>query len=71
VASAEPIDGQDTKAEKVEPKDAGKGEVSAAASGTKYHADGCRFLAESKVPCALAEAKKKGLEPCSVCNPPK
>jgi hypothetical protein len=48
-----------------------KGEVYATASGTKYHADGCKFLAKSKMPCTLADAKKKGLEPCSLCNPPK
>ena len=70
-ASAEAIDGKDTKAEKVEPKDAGKGEVYATASGTKYHTETCRFVAKSKIHCTLAEAKKKGLEPCSVCNPPK
>ena len=71
-ASAEAIDGKDTKAEKPEPKaGADKGEVYATAGGTKYHADGCRFVAKSKIPCTLAEAKKKGLEPCSVCNPPK
>jgi micrococcal nuclease len=68
--SADPIDGKDTKAEKVEPKDA-KGEVYATASGTKYHTETCRFVAKSKIPCTLADAKKKGLEPCSVCNPPK
>jgi micrococcal nuclease len=69
--AAEAIDGKDTKAEKIEPKDAGKGEVYVTASGTKYHADGCKFLAKSKIPCALADAKAKKLEPCSVCNPPK
>jgi micrococcal nuclease len=69
-ASAEPIDGRDTKAEKVEQKE-GKGEVYATATGTKYHTETCRFVAKSKIPCTLAEAKKKGLEPCSVCNPPK
>lgn len=39
-------------------------------SGTKYRADGCRFLAKSKTPISLEDAKKK-YEPCSVCNPPK
>jgi hypothetical protein len=41
------------------------------ASGAKYHADGCRFLAKSKIPCTPAEAKEEKYEPCSVCNPPK
>jgi hypothetical protein len=69
-ASADPIDGKDTKAPKPEPKDAAKGEVYLTASGTKYHADGCRFLAKSKIPRTLADAKAKEFEPCSVCKPP-
>jgi hypothetical protein len=69
--SAEAIDGKDTKAEKIEPKEAAKGEVYITASGTKYHTEGCKFLAKSKVPCTLAEAKAKKYEPCSVCNPSK
>lgn len=40
-------------------------------TGTKYHADGCRHLAKSRIPIALDEAKKKGYEPCSVCQPPR
>jgi len=39
-------------------------------SGTKYHVAGCRFLAKSKFPIALADARKK-YGPCSVCNPPR
>jgi hypothetical protein len=39
-------------------------------SGTKYHADGCRYLSKSKVAIALADAIAKGYGPCSVCNPP-
>jgi micrococcal nuclease len=69
-ASADPIGGKDTKAEKIEPK-AEKGEVYLTASGTKYHTETCRFVAKSKIPCSLVDVKKKGLEPCSVCNPPK
>jgi micrococcal nuclease len=68
--SAELIDGKDTKAEKPEAK-AEKGEVYTTNSGTKYHADGCKFLSKSKNPCTLADAKAKKLDPCSVCNPPK
>lgn len=41
------------------------------ASGAKNHADGCEFLAKSKIPCMLADAKAKKYEPCSVCNPTK
>lgn len=72
-ASADPIDGKDTKPEKVEKKDAvaGKGEVYLTNSGTKYHTDTCRFVTKSKIPCTLADAKAKKYEPCSVCNPPK
>ena len=70
MGSPDPIDGKDTKAEAKQP-DATKGEVYLTASGTKYHADGCKFLAKSKIPCSLADAKAKKLEPCSVCNPPK
>jgi micrococcal nuclease len=40
-------------------------------TGAKYHADACRYLAKSKIPCSLADAKAKKYEPCSVCNPPK
>lgn len=38
-------------------------------TGHKYHRAGCRFLKKSKISMTLAEAKKKGLTPCSVCNP--
>lgn len=40
------------------------------ATGAKYHADGCRYLAKSKVPMTLGAAKSNGLTPCSICNPP-
>ena len=39
-------------------------------TGTKYHADGCKFLAKSKIATSLEDAKKK-YSACSVCNPPK
>ena len=68
--SADPIDGKDTKAEAKKP-DAAKGEVYLTATGTKYHTETCRFVAKSKIPCTLANAKAKEYEPCSVCNPPK
>jgi hypothetical protein len=68
--SADPIDGKDTKAVKPEPKE-GKAEVYITTSGTKYHTDTCRFVAKSKIPCTIADAKARKFEPCSVCNPPK
>lgn len=40
-------------------------------TGEKYHRDGCRYLSKSKIPISLAEAKARGYEPCSVCNPPR
>jgi len=40
------------------------------ASGTKYHRAECRFLAKSRIPLPLAEAKARGYTPCSVCKPP-
>lgn len=39
-------------------------------TGTKYHRDGCRYLAKSQFAITLAEAKEEGYEPCSKCNPP-
>src|SRR5262249_45696925 len=69
--SMEAIDGKDTKAEKLEPKDGAKGEGYVTASGTKYHADGCKCLPKSRIPCMPADAKAKKCEPCSTCNPPK
>jgi endonuclease YncB( thermonuclease family) len=57
------------KGTKAEEPAAGKGEVYATNSGAKYHAEGCRFLAKSKLTLTLAEAKKQGLEPCSGCKP--
>jgi len=38
-------------------------------TGTKYHRAGCRHLARSQIPMALADAVKQ-FEPCSVCHPP-
>lgn len=39
-------------------------------TGTKYHRDGCRFLAKSKIPISLAKAKAEGYTACGVCKPP-
>jgi len=38
-------------------------------TGSKYHADGCRHLAKSKIAMKLCEAAKS-YTPCSVCDPP-
>jgi hypothetical protein len=40
-------------------------------SGTKYHRAGCRYLSSSRIPISLGEAKARGYEPCSVCDPPR
>lgn len=37
-------------------------------TGKKYHAAGCRYLAKSKVPMSLSDAKARGLTACSVCG---
>jgi micrococcal nuclease len=37
-------------------------------TGTKYHREGCRFLARSQIPIALKDIGSH--EPCSVCKPP-
>ena len=39
-------------------------------TGRKYHREGCRYLAQSKIPMTLKDAKAKGYEPCKVCRPP-
>lgn len=39
-------------------------------TGEKYHAEGCRHLAKSKIPISLIDAKNSGYEPCKTCRPP-
>lgn len=39
-------------------------------TGTKYHSEGCSYLSKSKISISLQDAKRKGLGPCSKCNPP-
>ena len=39
-------------------------------TGKKYHTATCRYLAKSKIPMSLKDAKTKGYTPCSVCRPP-
>jgi micrococcal nuclease len=38
-------------------------------TGDKYHRDGCKYLAKSKLAMSLEEAKERHT-PCSVCKPP-
>ncbi len=37
-------------------------------SGSKYHADGCQYLANSKIEISLKKAKARGYTACSVCG---
>ncbi len=39
-------------------------------TGEKYHRDGGRYLAASKSPMSLKDAKAKGYTACEVCRPP-
>ena len=39
-------------------------------TGKKYHRDGCRYLADSKIPIILEELDTKKYTPCAVCHPP-
>ena len=39
-------------------------------TGKRYHRDGCRYLAASKVASTLKDAKAKGYTACKVCHPP-
>ena len=39
-------------------------------TGSKYHRAECPHLRQSAIPIRLSEAKARGLEPCSHCQPP-
>lgn len=39
-------------------------------TGKRYHRDGCRYLADSKIPILLEELDTKKYTPCAVCHPP-
>jgi competence protein ComEC len=39
-------------------------------TGKKYHRDGCRYLAASRIAISLQDAKAKGFAACKVCHPP-
>ena len=38
-------------------------------TGEKYHRDGCRYLKKSKIAIDYNDARARGYDPCSVCNP--
>ncbi len=38
-------------------------------TGTKYHAEGCRYLSKSCREIDRQKAEDEGYTPCSVCNP--
>ena len=67
-ADAKPIPPWEFRRGKADP-DADPDSVFVTASGKKYHRDGCKFIAKSKIPIALKDAQAK-YEPCSVCKPP-
>jgi endonuclease YncB( thermonuclease family) len=39
-------------------------------SGKKYHRQDCQFISHGSTAISLADAAKRGLEPCSRCKPP-
>lgn len=47
----------------------GGGTVYITRTGSKYHANGCRYLSRSKIPISKASAQAQGYTPCSVCHP--
>jgi len=38
-------------------------------TGEKYHRHGCRFLQKGAAPVSRLEARRRGLTPCSICEP--
>jgi hypothetical protein len=40
-------------------------------TGIKYHRNGCRYLAHSKIRKTLKWVKSHGYKPCKVCKPPR
>ncbi len=39
-------------------------------TGHRYHRAGCRYLRRSCIKTTMSKAKKMGLTPCKVCQPP-
>ncbi len=52
------------------PSNSGGGEVYVTNIGEKYHTGSCRYLAKSRIPISLADAKAQGYDACKVCRPP-
>jgi endonuclease YncB( thermonuclease family) len=48
----------------------GQTRVYVTSTGTKYHSDGCRFLAKSKTATTLEKVRETH-QPCGVCKPPR
>lgn len=49
--------------------EASEKKVHVTATGEKYHRANCQYLRQSDYEITLKEAKRRGLSPCSVCNP--
>jgi hypothetical protein len=62
-----PVPAQQGKAAQQDPKTE---TVYVTRTGKKYHRDGCRYLALSKIPISLKDAKSGGYTACKVCHPP-
>ena len=45
-----------------------EGTVYVTRTGKKYHASGCRYLSQSKIPMDIKTAKSRGYTACSVCG---
>ena len=67
VPVALPIPAQQDKAAQQDPQTQ---TVFVTRTGKKYHRDGCRYLATSKIPISLKDAKARGYTACKVCHPP-
>ena len=44
--------------------------VFATSTGSRYHRETCSTLRSSRIPITLAEAVRRGLQPCNICHPP-
>ena len=49
--------------------EASEKQVHVTATGEKYHRANCQYLRQSDYEITLKEATRRGLDPCSVCNP--
>lgn len=69
-----PVQAQESQGEPTETElseEAGEGiTVYITKTGKRYHRDGCRYLAESRIPVLLEDLDTKKYTPCAVCHPP-